>query len=195
MLKQIMTISLLTIFILFNTHCKRQNGIDITPSEINNSERQDIVEPETQNPEIIPLKIPEGMYFQDRIVSPDGKQLYIYNTETEDTQWGRMYGARVLFFYVRINNILATWNILDLIEGNPYYVWAVTITTTYNNERNSFDMIFSNGYGSYGTAYIDLNTNEFIRELLQLPFMDEQEALLWERQGLPDDYSETNFLE
>jgi len=44
--------------------------------------------------------------------------------------------------------------------------WGGGIDIKYNSERNSFDIIFSiDARGNYGTGYIDLNTNEFIREL------------------------------
>ena len=87
--------------------------------------------------------------------------------------------------------MLEIYNVFDIIfEGS----WGGNIGTKYNNDRNSFDMVFSlDAYGNYGTGYIDLNTNEFVRELLTIPrdAQDEQEFL---RQGIPDDYIEGSNL-
>lgn len=92
--------------------------------------------------------------------TPDGKLLRAYNTEIFETRWGPVYDAPILYLYDREDRILAIYNVFELIFEKS---WGGVIRIIYNNERNSFDMIFSlDAYGNYGTAYIDLNTNEFV---------------------------------
>jgi hypothetical protein len=43
--------------------------------------------------------------------------------------------------------------------------WGGVIDISYNNARNSFDMIFSvDAHANFGTAYIDLNSDQFIKD-------------------------------
>jgi hypothetical protein len=47
-------------------------------------------------------------------------------------------------------------------------------------------MLFSlDGYGNYGTGYIDLNTNNYVRELDSIELSDEEKRSK-ENQGTPD---------
>jgi hypothetical protein len=101
----------------------------------------------------------------DDIVALNGKKIRVYNGKTKETPWGPLY-APVIYLYDKDNKELDKYDVLDLISEN---FWSGQIDITYNNERNSFDMVFSqDAYGNYGTAYIDLNTNKFVHELLAI---------------------------
>jgi hypothetical protein len=124
------------------------------------------------------------------VFAPNGKVIRIYNSKTMETQWGPIF-APVIYLYDIEKKELAKYEILDIISEN---FWGGNIDVTYNNERNSFDMIFSlDAYGNYGTAYIDLNTNEFVRELATMP-NDERNEQISQHQGIPDGYLEGTNL-
>ena len=94
-------------------------------------------------------------------LAPDGKTLRIYNDKVIETQLGHVYSP-ILYLYNKEGMTLAIYNIFDLI---PRDFIPVSIDIFYNNKRNSFDLLFSaNASGNYGTGYIDLNTNEYVRE-------------------------------
>ncbi|MDR2259035.1 MAG: hypothetical protein LBE14_07800 [Treponema sp.] len=98
--------------------------------------------------------------------TPDGRLLRVYNSDIFETQWGPVYDAPVIYLYDKENKVLATYNVFESVFEKS---WGGNIDVTFNSKRNSFDMVFSlDAYGNYGTAYIDLNTNEFVRELLEV---------------------------
>ena len=133
--------------------------------------------------------LPSGFHYFgiEDIYSPDGKMLRIYSSEIFETEWGPVYDAPIIYLYDKENNVLGTYDVFVLIFERS---WGGNIRITYNNDRNSFDMVFSlDSYGNYGTGYIDLNTNKFVRELLSLP-KDETFERQFERQGIPEDYIE-----
>jgi len=137
--------------------------------------------------------LPAGLYGRGGPdgFAPDGKMLRAYNSKIFETLWGPVYDAPILYLYDKENKILATYNVFELIFKNN---GGGEIQIAYNEERNSFDMIFSlDAHGNYGTAYIDLNTNEFIRELLTIP-EDEQREREREQQGIIDGYIEGSNL-
>jgi hypothetical protein len=152
-------------FLILN--CRKQNVSGITDANKENVQIGQIAEPYIRNSENIP-PIPSGMYYygtQD-LSTPDGRLLRIYNSEIFETQWGPVYDAPIIYLYDKENRVLATYNVFELVFEKS---WGGDITIKYNNERNSFDMVFSlDAYGNYGTAYIDLNTNKFVRELLAI---------------------------
>jgi len=168
MFKYITSIFLL-IFLTFIT-CKKQNTDSI--SEVRTIEIYPIDEPVIRNFESLPAT-PAGLYNRGTeygtayVFAPDGKVICAYNSEIFETPWGPVYDAPVLYLYDKENKILATYNVFELIFKKH---GGGEIQTTYNEKRNSFDMVFSlDAYGNYGTAYIDLETNEFVRELLIIP--------------------------
>lgn len=185
-------ISFLVFFVLSFSNCKKQNVVDSADIKKGNSQIDQIDEPYIRTPENIP-PIPPGMRMYnsigtDDVFAPDGKMVRVYVGKTLETQWGPIH-APVIYLYDKENRILFKYNILDLVSED---FWGGTIEIKYNNERNSFDMVFSlDAHGNYGTAYIDLNTNQFVRELLIIPDeRDEQALQRLQRQGIPDDYIE-----
>jgi hypothetical protein len=96
-----------------------------------------------------------------KTVAPDGKTICVYNGKTKETQWGPLY-APVAYLYDKENRELYKYDILELISDQ---FWGGIIDISYNNVRNSFDMIFSvDAHANFGTAYIDLNSNQFIKD-------------------------------
>jgi hypothetical protein len=153
-------VSILLLMPLLFTYCKKQDSRVFSETDEPTVQQTDEHIPrnseDIQPMGIYPTYAPEGT------VAPDGKMIRVYNNETMETQWGPVY-APVIYLYDKENKELAKYNIRDLISED---FWGGAIHITYNNDRNSFDMVFSiDKYGNYGTAYIDLNTNQFIREL------------------------------
>jgi hypothetical protein len=183
-------VSFLVFLLFFN--CKRQSVVGIVDAQKENSQVDRIDEPYIRTSENIP-PIPPGMYSYGMkdLFTPDGRLLCIYNSEIFETQWGPVYDAPVIYLYDKENKVLATYNIFELVFEKS---WGGNIDVTYNSERNSFDMVFSlDAYGNYGTAYIDLNTNRLIRELVAIP-NDERDERVLRRQGIEDDYIEGTNL-
>jgi len=184
MLVNILSILLLFFSLLFFTDCKKENINIIDGKNIENSEIHKVNESINHGLENIQsLKIYRGM---KGMLAPDGKMLYVYIGKTLETQWGQIY-APVIYLYNEDKHVLSTYDILKLVDER---FWGGDIEITYNNKRNSFDMVFSlDTYGNYGTAYIDLITNEFVRELLMIP-IDMQREQEREQQGTVDGYIE-----
>jgi len=146
---------ILSIFILFSMNCKREI--------IQTQQIEEEIKRNTDNIEVPPL----GFYYnKNEIFAPDGKLLRVYNAETEETLWGPI-SSPIIYLYDKDNIELAKFSTLVLISED---FWPGIIDISYNSERNSFDLTFSlDASGNYGTGYIDLNTNEYVRELLFLP--------------------------
>jgi hypothetical protein len=179
------------VFLLF-LNCKKQNVSSITGVEKEIFQIDQIDEPCIRNLENSP-QIPPGMYYYGTkdLFTPDGKLLRIYNSEIFETQWGPIYDAPIIYLYDKENKVLATYNVFELVFEKS---WGGNIDVTYNNEHNRFDMVFSlDAYGNYGTAYIDLNTNEFVRKLVAVPNDEKNEQIL-QHQGIPDGYLEGTNL-
>jgi len=180
---------LISMFIfLFFSGCNKQivnATIDVTENPI--MYQDDIlVIPDFE--EIPPL----GIYYRmDDMVAPNGKILRVYNDGIMETLWGPIYSP-IIYLYDKGKKVLAKYNTIDLISND---FWPGVISITYNNERNSFDMVFSlDAYGNYGTGYIDLNTNEYVRELAVIE-PSEEEILARERHDLSTEgYEEGSTL-
>jgi hypothetical protein len=140
-------------------------------------------EPKTEDMQ--PMGIYQGT---EEMVAPNGKIIRVYNAaETMETQWGPLYAA-VIYLYDKDQKELAKYNILELISENFF---GGDIRITYNNKRNSFDMTFSrDAYGNYGTAFIDLNTNQFIRDSFEVITVEEDNYI--EENGIFEYTSEIN---
>jgi hypothetical protein len=172
LMRKLILISLLIPLFAF---CEKRNTNVIPESIIINSDNQNYENLQS-------MKVYRGT---EDIFAPNGKMLRVYNSETMETPWGPIY-APIIYLYDIEKNALAKYDIIDLVSDN---FWGGNIDITYNEERNSFDMVFSlDAYGNYGTAYIDLNTNKFVRELLIIP--DERNIQTLQHQGIPDDYIE-----
>jgi len=111
---------------------------------------------------------PEMFYHNSNDALPEsGHNLFIYNSEIMETQWGPLYGIPIIFLFDNKNNLLTTYSVQELINDEFF---GGSIEISYNNERNSFDLIFSfGGYGDYGTAYVDLSTYEIVRGFTSIP--------------------------
>ena len=136
----------------------------VIETENNDFETQQNNDPFIRTFENMP-PVPQGMYYRGgpNCFSPDGKMLRVYKSEIFDTIWRQVYDAPIMYLYDYENNILAIVDVFEIVFNKD---WGGGIDIKYNSERNSFDMIFSiDAHGNYGTGYIDLNTNEFIREL------------------------------
>jgi hypothetical protein len=165
------------------SNCIKENSHEIVEKTGVN-----VYEPVIQNSGNTPsLGIYSG---SEDIYAPDGKMIRVYNGEVQETSWGPIYSP-IIYLYDEKNRILAIYNTLDLVSES---FWPGSIRIIYDSDRNSFDMIFSlDEYGNYGTAYIDLNTNKLIRELVTIP-EDERNEQLLQRQGIPDGYIEGTNL-
>jgi hypothetical protein len=158
-MRRLFSISLL--ILLFSTYCRKHNSSDIV--EVENMKVSQIDETISKNNEKIQSM--RAYYGMKDVFAPDGKMVRVYIGRTLETQWGPIF-APVIYLFDEKKRILAEYNILELIDER---FWSGDIDITYNNERNSFDMLFSlDAYGNYGTAFIDLNTNKFVRELLKI---------------------------
>jgi len=185
-------IVLIMFIIIFFSGCKKNEiskNIDtIDNPEIHQEIKQgtEIVSQEFE--EIPPLGKFRGI--QD-MEAPNGKILRVYNNEVMETPWRPIYSP-VIYLYDQNKKVLAKYNTNFLISDD---FWPGNIKITYNTERNSFDMIFSlDVYGNYGTGYIDLYTNEYIRELICIE-PTEEEILEKERQNQgPEGYEEGSTL-
>jgi len=172
----------LLLVISFFIDCKNQKSGSISDKGKEILEVHQVNEPFIRNSENTP-PVPPGMYYHGTKdgVAPDGKLLRVYNSEIFETQWGPVYDSPVIYLYDKDNVVLATYNVFESIFNSS---WGGDIIITYNNERNSFDLVFSlDAYGNYGTAHIDLNTNEFVRDLLTIPSDGKKEA-----ETEPEDY-------
>jgi hypothetical protein len=172
-------------------YCKKQNTNIILETETEAIEAYQFDEPFFRHSGNLP-SIPPGLYYHRTgdIFAPDGKMVSVYNREVSETPWGLYYDAPVIYLYDKDNNVIATYDILDLVSEN---FLGGDIIITYNKERNSFDMVFSlDAYGNYGTAYIDLGTNQFIRELKRIERNTKNNED--EMQGMPADYVEGSNL-
>lgn len=105
--------------------------------------------------------LPLGKYQEDT-VAPNGKMLRVYTKEKKETQWGDIF-TPIIYLYDKDGNELAVYDTKELFSEDDF--WPGLIGIKYNKERNSFDMVFSlDAYGNYGTGYIDLNTDKYVRE-------------------------------
>jgi hypothetical protein len=159
----------LSLFFLFSIGCKGKNNEFVVENNVelhNNNQVEDnqIEEYVVGNYSGI-QPLPLGRYQEDT-VAPNGKMLRVYIKEKKETMWGDIFSP-IIYLYDKDGNELAIYDTVELLSEG---FWPGLIGITYNKERNSFDMIFSlDAYGNYGTGYIDLNTNEYIRELLIVP--------------------------
>ena len=156
--KQLFLNLLLVVLILFSANCKKQTNTDIIKSEMEGIA--------IRNSKSIQTLIPPGMHYlkSNDVLPAGGQNIFIYNSDILETQWGSLFGKPFIYLFDKENNLLETYDVQKLINDEFY---GGSIEIFYNNERNSFDLTFSfGGYGDYGTAYIDLNTYEIVRELL-----------------------------
>ena len=160
----IISILALVFVVLSLTYCKKQNTNTISETKTETIDVYQFDEPFFRHSNNLP-QIPPGLYHHitEDVFAPDGKMVSVYNREIFETPWGLDYDAPIIYLYDKENNVIATYDILDLVAKS---FLGGDIIITYNKERNSFDMVFSlDAYGNYGTAYIDLSTNKFVREL------------------------------
>ena len=163
---------ILSLFVLFSMNCKREN--------IQTQQIEEEIKRNTDNIEVPPL----GFYYNNDFVAPDGKMLRIYNDKIEETPWGNV-SSPIIYLYDKDNNELKYFNTLELVSED---FWPGSIQIKYNHDRHSFDMIFSlDGHGNYGTGYIDLSNNSYIRENSD-DLRSEEEIEQLFKQGLPDDF-------
>ena len=176
------------LFFLQFSNCEKQNTNNVVETKIEETGTDQSNEFIIENSEnILSLVRYYGMV---DVFAPDGKMLCAYNDKTMETLWGPIFSP-ILYLYDKEKKVLAKYNTIDLVSED---FWPGNILSSYNKERNSFDMVFClDAIGNYGTGYIDLSTNKFIRELLEIP-RDSQFELEF-GQGIPDDYVEGSNLE
>lgn len=159
------------LLLLIFLSCQKQDNIQTSETSCKYSElsQDDIVDKQNfENNDPVPLNFHyiTGFYdISECINAPNGKKLCVYNNEAKETPWGTIYSP-IVYLYNKNGEVLSTYDTFELISND---FWVGDIDRVYNAERNSFDLIFSlDAYGNYGTGYIDLETNEYVRELKTL---------------------------
>jgi len=187
MCKYYFLLTLLVLIVFPLTNCKKQNNTTISAEkEVYqfDEETYQFDEPFFRHSGNLP-PIPPGLYHHRTkdVFAPNGKMIRVYNREIYESRWGPDvpdYDEPILYLYDKDNNVIATYDVLELVYEK---FLGGSIIITYNEKRNSFDMVFSiDSYGNYGTAYIDLNTNKFVRELERIERDARHEVLM------PEDY-------
>ena len=163
--------SIFFVSFLLSVSCKKQNTNTIagTNTETNGIEEVKEITNQSQD-DLKPFQL-KRYYGMADVLSPDGMILRVYNNEIKETPWGPIYSP-IVCLYNKDDVVLVKYNTIDLIDKD---FWPGEIDITYNVERHSFDMLFSaDGYGNYGTGYVDLNTNKYIRELIRIEPSEEE---------------------
>lgn len=162
--------------------CEKHNN-DIIKE--NTTVQKEIPQPELQSLQYSKIiqNLPLGIYEGTKdIITPNKKMVRIYNSEYMDTPWGIVYSP-ILYLYDENNYEIGKYTTNDLICED---FWPGNISFKYSNELNRLDMVFSlDVYGNYGSGFIDLNTNKYVRESSSID-ISEEEKLKKEKQGIPD---------
>ena len=190
MIKQFVIIFTLFNIFLFSVSCNKQNTntIEKTDNKINKvQETEESIGQNFYDIEILPKKKYYGM---SDTFAPDGKKISVYNNEIKETPWGPIYSP-IIYLYEKDGEELVKYNIYDLISED---FWPGNIDIAYNDERNSFDLSFYLELGDYGAGYINLDTNDYIRESTYRG-PTEEEILEKKRQNEgPEGYEEGSTL-